>query len=127
MLAGAANTPIAASILAVELFGPEVAPYAAIACVISFIMTGHRSVYPSQILSMKKSASINVSLGQEMQSVRPTVEYREQSILSTARNIVSLLSKKSPGETSKSSDPTVEAEPESKPRAKTDADKDKSP
>ncbi|MBE9528528.1 MAG: chloride channel protein [Proteobacteria bacterium] len=125
VLAGAANTPIAASILAVELFGPEVAPYAAIACVISFIMTGHRSVYPSQILSMKKSASINVSLGQEMQSIRPTVEYREKSVLSTARNIVSLLSKKSPGDTSKSSDPTVEAEPN--PAEKTDADKDKSP
>ena len=38
LLAGAANTPIAASIMAVELFGAEVAPYAAIACVISFVI-----------------------------------------------------------------------------------------
>lgn len=36
VLAGAANTPIAASILAIELFGPAIAPYATVACVISF-------------------------------------------------------------------------------------------
>ena len=50
VLAGAANTPIAASIMAVELFGPQIAPYATVACVISFLITGHRSVYPSQVL-----------------------------------------------------------------------------
>lgn len=66
LLAGAANTPISASIMAVEIFGPAVAPYAAIACVISFLMTGHRSVYPSQILSMSKSSSIAVEEGREM-------------------------------------------------------------
>ncbi len=49
LLAGAANTPISASIMAVELFGPKLAPYATVACIISYLMTGHRSVYPSQI------------------------------------------------------------------------------
>jgi H+/Cl- antiporter ClcA len=66
LLAGAANTPISASIMAVEIFGPTVAPYAAVACVISFLMTGHRSVYPSQVLSMSKSSSIAVEKGREM-------------------------------------------------------------
>ena len=66
LLAGAANTPISASIMAVEIFGPVVAPYAAVACVISFLMTGHRSVYPSQVLSMSKSSSIAVEQGREM-------------------------------------------------------------
>ena len=41
LLAGAANTPIAASIMALELFGPKLGTYAAIACIISFLMTGH--------------------------------------------------------------------------------------
>ena len=54
LLAGSANTPIAASIMAVELFGTKIAPYAALACVVSFLMTGHRSVYPSQVLGIKK-------------------------------------------------------------------------
>jgi len=57
VLAGAANTPIAASILAMELFGQEIAPYAAVACVISFLMTGHRSVFPMQIMGLQKSSS----------------------------------------------------------------------
>ena len=71
LLAGAANAPISASIMAVELFGPEVAPYAAVACVISFLMTGHRSVYPSQVLAITKSPSIFVESGKEMECVEP--------------------------------------------------------
>ena len=63
LLGGAANTPIAASIMAVELFGSDIAPYAMIACLISFMMTGHRSVYPSQILAMKKTRAVKVETG----------------------------------------------------------------
>jgi H+/Cl- antiporter ClcA len=66
VLAGAANTPIAASIMSIEMFGPEIAPYAAVACVISFLMTGHRSVYPSQILSMSKSSSLIAEEGKSI-------------------------------------------------------------
>ncbi len=66
LLAGAANTPISASIMAIELFGPEVAPYAAVACIISYLMTGHRSVYPSQVLALAKSSSLSVQTGSEM-------------------------------------------------------------
>ena len=82
LLAGAANTPISASIMAVEFFGPQLAPYAAVSCVISFLMTGHRSVYPSQILSMSKSTSLNVKYGEEMKHVQG-IEYepREKSLL----------------------------------------------
>ncbi|MFA5069022.1 MAG: chloride channel protein [Candidatus Omnitrophota bacterium] len=71
LLAGAANTPIAASIMAIELFGPQIAPYAALVCVISFLMTGHRSVYPSQILAFKKSKLIDIDLGEEIDRSKP--------------------------------------------------------
>ncbi len=73
LLAGAANTPIAASIMAIELFGPQIAPYAALVCVISFLMTGHRSVYPSQILAFKKSKLIDIELGKEIVRSKPKV------------------------------------------------------
>ena len=72
VLSGSANTPIAASIMAVELFGPTVAPYATVACVISFLISGHRSVYPSQILSISKSPSLQVELGKELDAVETT-------------------------------------------------------
>ncbi len=63
LLSGATNTPIASTIMAIEIFGPSIAPLAAIANVISFLMTGHRSVYPSQILAMKKTESIYIKTG----------------------------------------------------------------
>lgn len=66
LLAGAANTPISASIMAIEFFGPELAPYAAVSCIVSYLMTGHRSVYPSQILASTKSPSILIEKGLEM-------------------------------------------------------------
>jgi H+/Cl- antiporter ClcA len=78
LLAGAANTPISASIMAVELFGPQIGSYAAVACVISFLMTGHRSVYPSQVLSMQKSASLTVEKGKEMRDIGG-VEFQPRS------------------------------------------------
>ena len=84
VLAGAANTPIAASILAVELFGPVVAPYATVACVISFLMTGHRSVYHSQVLSMRKSESIQVEIGKEMDEIEAKYERHKSGTLRRA-------------------------------------------
>jgi H+/Cl- antiporter ClcA len=67
--AGATNTPIAASVMAIELFGPALAPYASVACIASFIITGHRSVYPSQIIGFAKSQSLQVSMQSEIGDV----------------------------------------------------------
>ena len=74
VLAGAANTPIAAAIMALEMFGPALGPYAAVACVISFLMTGHRSVYPSQILAAAKSPSLQVHLGGQVEGIQTEME-----------------------------------------------------
>ena len=79
VLAGCTNTPISASIMSVELFGPKLAPYATVACIISFLMTGHRSVYPSQILSIRKSPSVEVELGHDMASSVAHVHPRKRS------------------------------------------------
>jgi len=80
LLAGAANTPIAASILAVELFGAKVAPYAAVACVTCFLMTGHRSVYPSQVLAIMKSSSFKQGIGQEIEEMQTEFVLRRRSL-----------------------------------------------
>jgi H+/Cl- antiporter ClcA len=80
-LAGAANAPISASIMAVELFGPAVGPYAAVACIISFLITGHRSVYPSQVLAVTKSPSIFVATGAEMKdAMEVNLHLRSKSV-----------------------------------------------
>jgi H+/Cl- antiporter ClcA len=81
VLAGAANTPIAAAIMALEMFGPALGPYAAVACVISYLMTGHRSVYPSQVLAVRKSSSIAVEVGREIEGVEPSYQPRRKTLI----------------------------------------------
>lgn len=81
VLAGVANAPIAASIMAIELFGPDIAPYACVSCVVSFLMTGHRSIYPSQILSVKKSESIQVETGKTFNAIHPEYKTRTKKIV----------------------------------------------
>jgi H+/Cl- antiporter ClcA len=94
LLAGAANTPIAASIMAVELFGPAVAPYAALACVISYLMSGHRSIYPSQVLVTGKSRTIQVQIGTEAEKVKAEVQPRDKSVIGIVLKITEALKKK---------------------------------
>lgn len=60
VLSGTLNTPLSASVMAIELFGPSIAPYAIISSIVSFLITGHRSLYSSQNLSFQKSRSIKV-------------------------------------------------------------------
>jgi H+/Cl- antiporter ClcA len=45
---GAANTPIASSLMALELFGPEAGAFAALACVTSYLFSGSRGIYHAQ-------------------------------------------------------------------------------
>ncbi len=85
VLAGATNAPIAAIIMAGELFGLEVAHYAAVTAVISFLMTGHRSVFPSQILAMKKSQHLKIKLGEEIENVE--IDYTDEKYIRRIKNI----------------------------------------
>ena len=82
MLAGAANTPISASIMAMELFGSSIGPYAAVACMVSFLIVGYNSVYPSQLLGIQKSASLSAPTGSQLGDIDyATVIPREKSLL----------------------------------------------
>lgn len=62
-LAAAANTPIAAAVMAIEVLPSTVSVYAALAAVTAFLMVGHRSVYASQKLGLSKSAGLDIELG----------------------------------------------------------------
>lgn len=49
VFASASKTPLALSIMAVELLGGNVLPHVVIVCVIAYVLTGRRSIYPSQL------------------------------------------------------------------------------
>jgi H+/Cl- antiporter ClcA len=80
LLSATTNTPIASTIMAVELFGIEMAHYAALATVISFLISGHRSIFSSQILAMKKSEMLAVKVGEEIENINNiTLEDNEKN------------------------------------------------
>jgi len=54
VFAAASNTPLALSIMAVELLGANVLPHVVIVCVVAYLISGHRSIYPSQRLTRGK-------------------------------------------------------------------------
>lgn len=53
MFGAAANTPLALSIMAVELLGASVLPHVAVVSVIAYALTGNRSIYTSQLRNQK--------------------------------------------------------------------------
>lgn len=81
VLSATTNTPIAATIMAIELFGIDIAHYAAISAVISFLISGHRSIFPSQILAMKKSAMLSIKIGEEVENIEINLEDDEKDKL----------------------------------------------
>ena len=54
VFAGAANTPLACTLMAIELFGAAIAPYALLACVVAYLFSGHSGIYKSQRLGSGK-------------------------------------------------------------------------
>ena len=62
VVAAAANTPVAAAVMGMELLPGPVGVYAALCACTAFLMVGHRSVYASQKLGFSKSAGLDVTL-----------------------------------------------------------------
>lgn len=54
VFAGAANTPIAATLMGIELFGIESGVFVAIACVMSYLASGHAGIYSAQHIGSGK-------------------------------------------------------------------------
>lgn len=55
VLAASTNTPISGTVLAMELFGAPIAAFAGLACAVSYLVVGHRSLYPTQVLLSPKT------------------------------------------------------------------------
>ncbi len=54
VFAAASNTPLAMTVMAAELFGASILPHAAIVCMVAYLLTGRRSIYPAQRLLATK-------------------------------------------------------------------------
>jgi H+/Cl- antiporter ClcA len=54
LFGAAANTPVALSIMAVELLGAPILPHVVIVSVIAYLLSGHRGIYPAQRILRRK-------------------------------------------------------------------------
>ena len=54
LFGAAANTPLALSLMAVELLGAGVLPHVVIVTVTAYLLTGHRGIYPAQRIAQLK-------------------------------------------------------------------------
>ncbi len=66
VFAGATNTPIACTLMGIELFGADIGIYMALACVFAYISSGHSSIYSSQVMGHAKYPSLNKHRGKKL-------------------------------------------------------------
>jgi H+/Cl- antiporter ClcA len=55
VFAGAANTPLATTFMAMELFGTEMAVFSAVGCFTAYLFSGHTGIYHAQRVGHAKS------------------------------------------------------------------------
>lgn len=66
VFAGAANTPIATTLMAMELFGAEIGPLAAIGCVTAYLFSGHTGIYHAQRVGHSKHRKHQLVVPEEL-------------------------------------------------------------
>ncbi|RXJ04154.1 voltage-gated chloride channel protein [Anaerobacillus alkaliphilus] len=71
---GGANTPIASFLLAMEMFDGEGLEYFFLACIISYIFSGHHGLWPSQKVYDPKSRLQNFPTGKTIATIAKQLE-----------------------------------------------------
>ncbi|WP_244163186.1 voltage-gated chloride channel family protein [Paenibacillus pectinilyticus] len=72
VFSGATNTPLACFIMGIELFGSEGIIYMFMACIVSYLFSGHTGIYTSQRIGLSKSRGHVLPENATLGSVRVT-------------------------------------------------------
>lgn len=75
VVASASNTPIAAIFMGIELFGSSSGIYVVGACITAYLVIGHRSVYPDQLVAYPKSAWMRLIPGIALEKEKVHISY----------------------------------------------------
>lgn len=70
LFAGTANTPLACTVMGIELFGAHYAVHFAVACFVSYFFSGHSGIYLSQRIGVAKGGGSEHLHGQSLREVR---------------------------------------------------------
>lgn len=66
VFAGAANTPLACTLMGLELFGVQGGVYLALACVVAYLFSGHRGIYSAQVIGQAKHLRLGREQGKRL-------------------------------------------------------------
>lgn len=69
VFSGGANTPIAAFLLAIEMFDGKGVEYFFVACIVTYIFSGHHGLWPSQTVHEPKSRLYSIFNGETIESI----------------------------------------------------------
>lgn len=69
VFAGASNTPLACTIMGIELFGSAGEIYFAVGCVIAYLFSGHASIYAAQIVGAAKHQRFEHHQGKDIKTI----------------------------------------------------------
>ncbi len=89
VFAAATNTPLACTIMGVELFGSEYLPYFALACYTAYYFSGHTGIYSSQRVAVSKT----LEHGRDHDGLNKIGSYREHNS-SSLKHLANKLTKK---------------------------------
>ena len=70
IFAGATNTPLACTLMGIELFGAQYTVYFMIACFLSYLFSGHSGIYTAQRVSIPKHELEELPQGATLRSLR---------------------------------------------------------
>ena len=70
VFAGATNTPLACTIMAIELFGPTYVIYYAIGCFLAYLFSGHSGIYLSQRIATPKTTRLGLPANLSLREAR---------------------------------------------------------
>ncbi|GAC1375601.1 MAG: voltage-gated chloride channel family protein [Hymenobacter sp.] len=76
VFAGAANTPLACTLMGLELFGGHAAVYLALACVVAYLFSGHSGIYSSQVVGQPKHLRFGRQQGKRLGELHPAAPKR---------------------------------------------------
>lgn len=69
VFAGAANTPLACTLMGIELFGASTGTFLGLACATAYLFSGHAGIYSSQVLGRAKHLRFGREQGRTLREI----------------------------------------------------------
>ncbi len=71
VFSGATNTPIACTLMGIELFGADAGVFIGIACATAYLFSGHTGIYGEQIIGSPKNILLGTDKGKKLNQLKP--------------------------------------------------------